>query len=96
VLVAIGFTGPQPELLDELGIERDDHGRVRHSEHATTAPGVFVAGDAHVGPSLTVTALNEGLRCARTVHRWLARGAGDGWRRASKGEPRQTAGFGLA
>jgi hypothetical protein len=25
-----------------------------------------------------------------------ARGAGDGWRRASKGEPRQTAGFGLA
>lgn len=44
---------------------------MRHTEHATTAPSVFVAGDAHVGPSLTVTALNEGLRCARTVHHWL-------------------------
>lgn len=71
VLVAIGFTGPQPGLLDALGVERDDQGRVRHTEHVTTAPGVFVAGDAHVGPSLTVTALNEGLRCARTVHHWL-------------------------
>jgi glutamate synthase (NADPH/NADH) small chain len=29
VLVAIGFTGPQPALLDALGIERDEQGRVR-------------------------------------------------------------------
>ena len=71
VLVAIGFTGPQPGLLDALGVERDEQGRVRATEHATTTPGVFVAGDAQVGPSLTVTALNEGLRCARTVDRWL-------------------------
>jgi NADPH-dependent glutamate synthase beta subunit-like oxidoreductase len=35
-----------------------------------------VAGDAHVGPSLTVTALNEGLRCARTVHHWLGSRSG--------------------
>jgi glutamate synthase (NADPH/NADH) small chain len=76
VLVAIGFTGPQPELLDELGVERDEHGRVAATQHATSAPGVFVAGDAHVGPSLTVTALNEGLRCARTVHHWLGSRSG--------------------
>jgi len=76
VLVAIGFTGPQPALLDALGIERDEQGRVRASGHSTTAPGVFVAGDAQVGPSLTVTALNEGLRCARAVDRWLGARSG--------------------
>ncbi|MDQ3768987.1 MAG: glutamate synthase subunit beta [Actinomycetota bacterium] len=71
VLVAIGFAGPEPELLDALDIERNEQGRVRATRHATTTPGVFVAGDAQVGPSLTVTALNEGLRCARTVDHWL-------------------------
>jgi len=76
VLVAIGFTGPEPALLDALGVERDEQGRARAGEHATTAPGVFVAGDAQLGPSLTVTALNEGLRCARTVDRWLGARSG--------------------
>ncbi|MDQ3091861.1 MAG: hypothetical protein M3R46_09415 [Actinomycetota bacterium] len=33
-----GFTGPQPGLLDALGVERDDQVRVRHRACAARAP----------------------------------------------------------
>ena len=70
VLVAIGFTGPEPGLPDALGLERAENTTVRG--HATNVPGVFVAGDARMGARLTVTAINDGRLCAREVERWLA------------------------
>ena len=69
VLVAIGFSGPEPALLDALGLERTDLTTVRG--HATNVPGVFAAGDARMGARLTVTAINDGRRCAHEVERWL-------------------------
>lgn len=72
VLVAIGFSGPEPAILDALEIKRRDDSTVQASDWATNIPGVFVAGDATVGATLTVTAINDGLRCARTIDRWLA------------------------
>ena len=69
VLVAIGFTGPEPGLPDALGLERAANTTVRG--HATNVPGVFVAGDARMGARLTVTAINDGRLCAREVERWL-------------------------
>ena len=71
VLVAIGFSGPEPGLLDALGLERDGRGNVRTEGYATSAVGVFCAGDARIGQSLTVTAIDEGRRCAREVDRYL-------------------------
>jgi glutamate synthase (NADPH) small chain len=71
VLVAIGFTGPEPALLDALGLARDGRGNVRAEGYATSAPGVFCAGDARIGQSLTVTAIDEGRKCARMVDRYL-------------------------
>jgi NADPH-dependent glutamate synthase beta subunit-like oxidoreductase len=39
--------------------------------YATSADGVFAAGDARRGQSLIVWAIAEGRRCATAVDRWL-------------------------
>jgi glutamate synthase (NADPH/NADH) small chain len=70
VMVAIGFTGPEMELLKALGVTRTEDSGVAH--HATDVPGVFAAGDARMGARLTVTAINDGRACARAVDGWLA------------------------
>ncbi len=72
VLLAMGFTGPEPALLEQLGVERDGRGSVDASAFATSVPGVFAAGDARRGQSLIVWAIDEGRRCAREVNAWLA------------------------
>jgi len=72
VLVAIGFTGPEPLLLDALGVERDARGNVKAGTYASSVDGVFAAGDARRGQSLIVWAINEGRQCARMVERHLA------------------------
>ncbi|HJZ35616.1 MAG TPA: glutamate synthase subunit beta [Solirubrobacterales bacterium] len=71
VLVAIGFAGPEPELPTALGITPDP-ATTTISGHRTDVPGVFTAGDARMGSRLTVTAIDDGRRCAREVARWLA------------------------
>jgi glutamate synthase (NADPH/NADH) small chain len=70
VLVAIGFSGPEATLPDALGLSRGRETTI--AGHATNVPGVFVAGDARMGSRLTVTAINDGRRCAHAVDRWLA------------------------
>jgi len=72
VLLAMGFLGPEPLLLEQLGVERDERGNARASSYATSVDGVFAAGDARRGQSLIVWAINEGRQCARAVERWLA------------------------
>jgi len=72
VLVAIGFTGPEPALLEQLGLDRDARGNVRAPTYASSVDGVFAAGDARRGQSLIVWAINEGRQCARMVERYLA------------------------
>jgi glutamate synthase (NADPH) small chain len=71
VLLAMGFVGPEPALLDGLGVGRDPRGNVDAPAYATSVPGVFVAGDARRGQSLIVWAIEEGRRCASAVDRWL-------------------------
>jgi glutamate synthase (NADPH/NADH) small chain len=69
VLLAMGFTGPeQGPLVGALGVELDERGNVRRDEHyATTARGVFVAGDAGRGQSLIVWAIAEGRAAAAAI-----------------------------
>ena len=72
VLLAMGFLSPEPQLLDDLRVERDERGNVRTPRpYTTTVPGVFAAGDARRGQSLIVWAINEGRQCARMVDRYL-------------------------
>jgi glutamate synthase (NADPH/NADH) small chain len=69
VLLAMGFTGPEPNgLLEDLGVELDARGNVaRSSAWETSVPGVFVCGDAGRGQSLIVWAIAEGRACASAV-----------------------------
>jgi len=71
VLLAMGFLHPEGELLDALGVEKDPRGNAKASTYATSADGVFAAGDARRGQSLIVWAINEGRQCARMVDRYL-------------------------
>ena len=73
VLLAMGFLGPQREgLVEQLGVDLDARGNVaRDREFMTSAPGVFVAGDAGRGQSLIVWAIAEGRAAAHGVDAYL-------------------------
>ena len=72
VLLAMGFLSPEPLVLEQLGVEKDARGNAAAARYATSAPGVFAAGDARRGQSLIVWAINEGRQCAAVVDRFLA------------------------
>ncbi|MCS7045066.1 MAG: glutamate synthase subunit beta [Gemmataceae bacterium] len=73
VLLAMGFLGPEDQLLQKLGIERDARSNVKAElgKFATNIPGVFAAGDMRRGQSLVVWAIHEGRGAARECDRWL-------------------------
>ena len=71
----MGFLGPEPLVLEQLGVERDARSNAAAPAYATSVDGVFAAGDARRGQSLIVWAINEGRQCARAVDQWLARTA---------------------
>lgn len=73
VLLAMGFLGPEEPLLQQLGVAQDERRAISapHESYATTAPGVFAAGDARRGQSLVVWAIHEGRDAAREVDRFL-------------------------
>ena len=73
VLLAMGFTGPEPApYVEQLGLELDARGNIkRDSQFATGSEGVFVAGDAGRGQSLIVWAIAEGRAAAAAVDRFL-------------------------
>jgi glutamate synthase (NADPH/NADH) small chain len=73
VLLALGFLGPETQLLDQLGVARDSrtNARAEHGKYATNVPGVFAAGDMRRGQSLVVWAINEGRGAARECDRYL-------------------------
>jgi glutamate synthase (NADPH/NADH) small chain len=73
VLLAMGFLGPEPAVLEQLGVERDARSNVAAPRYATSVDGVFAAGDARRGQSLIVWAINEGRECAAAVDAWLSR-----------------------
>ena len=73
VLLAMGFLGPENQLLDQLGVEKDPrtNAKAEHGKFATSVPGVFAAGDMRRGQSLVVWAINEGRGAARECDRYL-------------------------
>jgi glutamate synthase (NADPH/NADH) small chain len=73
VLLAMGFTGPEDGLPQDLGLALDERRNIRAdtSSYATSVPGVFAAGDCRRGQSLVVWAIAEGRGAARECDRWL-------------------------
>jgi glutamate synthase (NADPH/NADH) small chain len=78
VLLAIGFEGVEHmPLLDGLGLRLTKRGTLSCGpDWQTSAPGVFVCGDAHRGASLVVWAIAEGRSVANAVDAYLT-GASD-------------------
>ena len=73
VLLAMGFTGPEQPLLEELGVRTDARSNIEaeHGVFTTNVKGVFAAGDCRRGQSLVVWAINEGRGAARECDRYL-------------------------
>ncbi|SDN37181.1 glutamate synthase (NADPH/NADH) small chain [Paenibacillus sp. yr247] len=73
VLIAMGFTGPENTVLDQLGVVKDErsNAKAEYGKFATSVEGVFAAGDMRRGQSLVVWAINEGRAAAREVDRYL-------------------------
>ena len=74
VFLALGFTGPETQVLtQQLDIELDGRGNfARNDAYATNIDGVFVAGDAGRGQSLIVWAIAEGRSVAAHVDSFLS------------------------
>lgn len=73
VLLALGFTGPESNLSDQLGIERDQRSNFKtyHNSYQTNVPHIFTAGDMRRGQSLIVWAISEGREAAREIDMYL-------------------------
>jgi glutamate synthase (NADPH/NADH) small chain len=78
VLLALGFLGPEPRLITELGAPLDARGAVSVDPQSmmTGIPGVFACGDAKRGPSLVVWAIAEGRDAAQRIDLWLKNNPG--------------------
>ncbi|WP_224249874.1 glutamate synthase subunit beta [Hyalangium gracile] len=74
LILAMGFTGPDTtQLQEELGVRLTPRGAVQvDSRFATSAEGVFCAGDANRGASLIVWAISDGREAARACDEWLS------------------------
>ena len=72
-LLALGFTGSEMTIAEQLGLEADQRTNIKASEndYMTNVPGVFVAGDQRRGQSLIVWAIAEGRQAAFHVDTYL-------------------------
>lgn len=77
VLLALGFTGPEESLVEELGLQQDERSNIRTGDHGeagtymTSVEGIFAAGDIRRGPSLVAWAIDEGRQAAREASRYV-------------------------
>ena len=72
-LLALGFTGPESNLADKLGIKTDARSNYEaaYGKYQTNVPNIFTAGDMRRGQSLIVWAISEGREAARQVDIFL-------------------------
>ncbi len=83
VLVACGFTGPEADVLDALGVASTGADRCRRRpamrnggyacepNDAADGPAMFACGDARTGSSLVVSAIADAMACADAVAKEL-------------------------
>lgn len=72
-LLALGFTGSETTIAQQLGLEMDMRTNIKATEkdYKTNVPGVFVAGDQRRGQSLIVWAISEGRQAAHHIDSYL-------------------------
>ena len=69
VLIAAGFLGSEQYVTEAFGVETDGRTNVKTEagKHRTSVPGIYTAGDMHIGQSLVVRAIAEGRAAAKEV-----------------------------
>ena len=72
-LLALGFTGSEMTIAEQLGLEADGRTNIKATEtdYKTNVAGVFAAGDQRRGQSLIVWAISEGRQAAHHVDAYL-------------------------
>lgn len=77
VFLALGFLGPEAELLKSLGVKQDGRSNIQTpaKKYSTSVESVFAAGDCRRGQSLIVWGINEGRGAAAEVDAWLSDGS---------------------
>ncbi len=67
-LLALGFTGPEKSIPEQLGLTYDERGNIKgEKRYQTNKPNVFTAGDVRRGQSLIVWAISEGREAAHQI-----------------------------
>ncbi len=69
--LALGFTGPEKTLIDQLHLDTDLRGNIKATDYSTNVSGIFAAGDMRRGQSLIVWAISEGRQAAHHVDKFL-------------------------
>lgn len=71
-LLALGFSGPEPTLAEQLGLDQDERSNlVGNEKYQTNVPNIFTAGDMRRGQSLIVWAISEGREAAHHIDKYL-------------------------
>src|SRR5690606_36585179 len=71
-LLALGFTGPEETLSEQLGLHTDQRSNIKATNsYQTNIPHIFAAGDMRRGQSLIVWAISEGREAAYHVDNYL-------------------------
>ncbi len=72
-LLALGFTGSEMTIAEQLGLEADPRTNIKASakDYMTNVAGFFVAGDQRRGQSLIVWAISEGREAAHHIDSYL-------------------------
>ena len=71
VLLALGFTAHEKDLVEQLNIETDDRRQLVSKNYQSSIPNIFSAGDMRRGQSLIVWAISEGREAAVQVDKFL-------------------------
>ena len=76
VLLAMGFSGPEPKVFEEFGVRKTPVGTIATNSGSFAAgePGVFAAGDARRGGGMVSWAFDEGWDAALECAKYLANG----------------------
>ncbi|KDQ60668.1 hypothetical protein JAAARDRAFT_190827 [Jaapia argillacea MUCL 33604] len=77
IFLALGFLGPQAELIKSLGVKQDPRSNIQTpaKQYNTNVEGVFAAGDCRRGQSLIVWGIQEGRAAAAEVDAYLSSGS---------------------
>ncbi|KAI6109954.1 hypothetical protein F5141DRAFT_1196066 [Pisolithus sp. B1] len=77
VFLALGFLGPQTEVVKALDLKQDARSNIQtpSKKYSTGVDGVFAAGDCRRGQSLIVWGIHEGRGAAAEVDVWLIGGS---------------------